>query len=142
MAKHAPESGIAAADPTPSDLPAELVAGLKRMGEMLGNGDVEGARAWVKELEMRWPESERVRHYARVLAPPTVRTVPRRGGRGFAKEHAWLKAHAREYPGCWIAVLEDQLIAADPDLRRVLAAARGTSDPMHTLIHFQPRSEA
>jgi hypothetical protein len=47
-----------------------LKADLTRLGRLLEIGDVEGARSFVKELEGRWPESERVRHYVRVLAPP------------------------------------------------------------------------
>jgi hypothetical protein len=41
--------------------------------EMLGRGDVPTARQFVKQLEVRWPDPDRVRYYARVLAPP--RTV-------------------------------------------------------------------
>lgn len=87
MARRSSGSGAKAAEPIISDLPPELVADLKRLGEMLAEGDVEGARAWVSELQTRWPESERVRHYARVLAPPTVRVVPG-GGRSFDQERA------------------------------------------------------
>jgi hypothetical protein len=130
------ESTAATAEPVAPD----LVADLERLRELLARSDVEGARAWVKDLEQRWPQNERVRHYAQVLAPPTVRAVPKTLGRSLDLERAWLREHAREYPGCWIAVLEDRLIAADPDLGIVLAAARQSPDPRHTLIHFQMTS--
>jgi hypothetical protein len=140
MARRPSESSTPVAAPVVTDLPPELVTDLEHMRDLLARGDVAGAYAWAKELEKRWPESERVRHYVRVLAPGTARVTPGEG-RSYDRERAWLRAHAREYPGCWIAVLEGRLIAADPDLGPVLAAAHQTSDPRHTLIHYQPRPE-
>ena len=32
--------------------------------------------------------------------------------------------HAHEHPGCWLAIYGYRLIAADPDLKKVVAAAR------------------
>lgn len=126
-------------DPTPEVAP-ELMAGLRRMGELLGRGDLEGAYAQVKDLERHWPENERVQHYTRVLAPSTARVVPGEG-RSFEKHRAWLREHAHRYPGCWLAVLDDQLIAADPDAAEVMAAARRGPNPRHTVLHYQPRRE-
>jgi Family of unknown function (DUF5678) len=115
-----------------------LDADLVRLRTLLERGDVEGARAWVKELQHMWPDSDEVRHYVEVLAPPRVSI--RRGHRGPSRhnERAWLREHARQYPGQWLAILQDQLIAADPDLGTVLAAVRQTPDAQRALLHFQP----
>jgi hypothetical protein len=107
---------------------------------MVEQSDVEGARAFVKELEQRWPDSARVRHWARVLALPVAHRLPRRTGRSYIREDAWLREHSREHPGCWLAVLGDRLLAADPDFARVTAAVRGTPGAGDALFHYQPRA--
>src|SRR5207302_3960870 len=103
----------------------ELERKLAQVREYVEHSRVEEAQAELKEMERRWPASERFQHWVRVLAPPIVRTVPGRDPRSrpFDKDRAWLRQHGREYPGCWLAVYEDRLIAADPDLGVVLAEA-------------------
>src|SRR5438876_4424781 len=54
----------------------ELAARLEQLRALLEEDDVEGARRFIRELESRWPHSDRVRHLARTLAPPTVRLRP------------------------------------------------------------------
>jgi hypothetical protein len=79
---------------------------------------VAGARQLVQVLVEKWPADEWIRHMAHVLEPPVARAVPSLYC-SFDKERAWLKAHAYEYPGCWIAVMGDRILAADPSRRRV-----------------------
>ena len=50
----------------------------------------------------------------------------------------WLKEHAHEYPGCWLAIYEDNLIAADPDLQTVLARTREAIGEESALVVQQP----
>jgi hypothetical protein len=119
-----------------------LVEDLARLRELLEQGAVEEARAFVKEIEKEWPDSQRVRHFARVLAPPIASVRRGERGRSLEREHAWLREHAREYPGCWLAVWEDRLIAADPDLNVVIATARRMPGAEHALLHFQPGASA
>jgi hypothetical protein len=126
------------AESAPLDNQSELTEGLASLLELLEQGDVEEARRLVKELERQWPDSERIRHYARVLAPPVASVRRGERGRSLELEHIWLREHAREYPGCWLAVFEDRLIAADPDPSVVLALARRTPGAERSLLHFQP----
>ena len=121
-----------------SETPPELTADLARLRDMVEQSDVEGARAFVKELEQRWPDSERVQHWARVLAPPVARVLRGVRGRSLEKERAWLREHGKEYPGCWLAILGDQLIVADPDMRVVLKVTRETPGARKALLHYQP----
>lgn len=119
----------------------ELEADLDRLRQMVEASDVEGARAFVKEVEARWPDSDRVRHWARVLAPPVTRLVPGKKGRPYTQENTWLREHAQEYPGCWLAVQGDRLLAADPDFAVVLATVRQNEAADSALFHFQPDPE-
>jgi hypothetical protein len=113
-------------------------AELERLEQMLGRGAVEEARALVREMPDRWPDSPKVRQYARVLAPPEVRLGDRGSGRSRDLEHAWLREHAQEYPGCWIALLGDRMVAADPSVATVYAAMRDLPGGTEALLHFQP----
>jgi hypothetical protein len=117
----------------------EISDDLARLRGLLEQSDVEGARAYVKELEQRWPDSDVVRHYARVLAPPVARVVKGVPNRSFEPEFNWLRKHGREYPGCWLAVLGDWLVAADPDPRIVLKTIREDPAAKDALLHYQPR---
>ena len=122
------------------DTEAELHQRLEQLRDDVSNGRVKEARAAVKELEARWPESKRVQYWARVLAPPVVipTTGPDPRSRPRDRERAWLKQHAREYPGCWLAVFEDRLVAVGPDPRVVLSEARRALGDQAALLHYQP----
>jgi hypothetical protein len=120
------------------DAKEALTADLARLQDLLEHGNVEEARDWVRELSSRWPENDAVRHYTHVLAPPRVSVRPGHRGTSRQQERTWLREHAREYPGQWLAVLADRLIAVDPDLNKVLTAVRETSDAQRALLHFQP----
>jgi hypothetical protein len=105
---------------------------------------VEEARRLAPELARQWPDSAELRHFARVLEPPRViPSPPGPPARRFDRDHAWLREHAREYPGCWLATLEDRLIAADPSAERVLKVVRESVDLAREmpLLSYQPVPE-
>jgi hypothetical protein len=122
------------------DQDAELSEGLAHLYALLEQGDVEGARALIGELEAKWPDSSRVQHFARVLAPPQARRRKGEQGRSLHRERAWLRVHAREYSGCWLALQGDRLIAADPDLDVVLQAVEQSTEGVDPLVYFQPEN--
>jgi hypothetical protein len=116
----------------------QLAADLQHLRDLLEADRVPEARRFVKELEQRWPEAERVQHYARVLEPPKVRMRPDLPARSSEREVQWVKDHAREYPGCWLAIHEDRLIAADPDLQVVITEAEQALGRETYLMFYQP----
>jgi hypothetical protein len=111
---------------------------IKRLGQLLGEGAVEEARALAREAQQRWPDSPQVQKWAYVLEPAKARVVPGPPAPPWDKERAWLRQHAHEYPGQWVALLGDQLIAADADLSKVLDAVKQTGRESEALLHFQP----
>ena len=117
---------------------AALAEDLQHLRALLDDGRIDAARRFVKELEPRWPESERVRHYAHVLAPPVARRRPNIKPRSFTREWEWLDQHGHEYPGCWLAIYEDRLVAADPDRQVAVAKAREVLGPEGALLYHQP----
>jgi hypothetical protein len=109
-------------DPVTAQTSANGVAleeDLAQLHDLLGQADIQRARLFVQQLAARWPESDRVRHLARTLAPPVVTTRKGQPGHSRHREREWLRQNAREYAGCWLALVGDQLIAADADLGRV-----------------------
>jgi hypothetical protein len=117
---------------------ATLAALVGRLKASLTDGDVEEARAPAREMVSRWPEEDRARYWARVLAPPKVTVVPGEPRRILDRERAWLRKHAGEYPGCWLAVNGDALVTADRDLSAVLKTVRETPGGEKSLIHYDP----
>lgn len=117
----------------------ETKAELERLISLVESGRVEEARALVVELAAKWPEAGPIRHWRRVLEPPRAYCTTGVPARSLEREYAWLRAHAHEYPGRWLALSGDQLIAADPDRKRVMDEVRATCSPEDALLYFQPR---
>lgn len=119
-----------------------LEAALDRLKDLVEGSRVSEARAFVGMLEARWPDSPRVQHWARVLAPPRVIPGPDIKGRSLRREHDWLRDHANEYPGQWVSVYEDRLVASGPDLQEVVARTREAIGQKSALLSLVPeRSE-
>lgn len=118
--------------------PEQLAADLRHLNELLERERIEEARGYVKELQQRWPEAERVQHYAHVLAPPVAESRPDLPNVSHERAWKWLEEHGHEYPGCWLAMLEDRLIAADSDRRVVLAKTREILGHQCVLMFHQP----
>jgi hypothetical protein len=65
---------------------------------------------------MAEPAHDRV---AGILAPAEVRVVPGVHARPRTAEFAWIQAHADEYPGEWIVLDGDRLLAHGLRLKQV-----------------------
>ena len=63
---------------------------------------------------------------------------PRRRPRGFRAQRSWLRDHAHEYPGCWLAVLDDTLVSANPAIGSVLEAIWYHPSAGDALLHYEP----
>lgn len=113
---------------------------LDRLRSLIEAERVEEARRLAATAAGHWPDSAPLRRWARVLEPPEAtlsERKPLRPLRDTRRERRWLREHRHEYPGCWIAVLGDRLLAADPDLARVHAAVRAAAGDTGAVIWFQ-----
>jgi hypothetical protein len=136
----AERANAAATNERPGLPDSDVEAALAPLGPLLERGDDEGARRLVGQLLEQWPDSPRLQHLITILAPPTVRALADGKPVNRDRERAWLRAHAHEYPGFWIAVLGDELVAADPVLKVVLA--RMKQDPAYAdaILYFAGRN--
>lgn len=119
---------------------ADEARALEHVQSLLSREDVDAARQLIQGLARRWPASAAVQRMAEVLAHPQVTSVGKQRSR--KQEMAWLRQNARRYPGCWIALHGETLIAADPDVAQVKAAIRNSPYAADALLHFQPGSMA
>lgn len=117
---------------------AELDADLQRLLTLVEASRVDDARALVRQLVSRWPDSEAVQKWQQVLALPEARRPDDRARHSFRPEALWITAHAHEYPGCWIAVAGDELIAADRSRAFVMERVRERGGEERPLLFFQP----
>jgi hypothetical protein len=126
-----------AADETPA-LPEELA----RLKELVETSRIDEARALVKQMEARWPGcSERVRRFAKVLALPVARVAPgayRKTPEQVDAENRWMEENRGKYPGNWVVIFGDQVIAVGPDLRAVNEKARAALGDRIGLLLFHP----
>ena len=124
--------------PVAQDATPDLDRDMRELKDLVESDRVNDARVLVKRLVDRWPDSDRVKHWARVLAPPVARAVPGPPHRSMAAENAWFKSHGHEYPGCWIAVLGDQLLAADPSYKRVSECLEAVPHREDVVVFYYP----
>lgn len=114
-------------------------AGWERLRDLLSGGRGAEARVLARELASCWPDVPAIQHYARALQPPTARRVPGAPPfRSLDSDYAWLRVHAHEYPGQWLAVYEGRLLAAGTDLQRVTEAARQELGQGDAVLFYQP----
>ncbi|HYM01080.1 MAG TPA: hypothetical protein VEZ90_19130, partial [Blastocatellia bacterium] len=60
----------------------------------------------------RYPDDDEVKKFARVLAPPRIVASNPRPDPGIRANREWLKAHASEYSGQWVALRAGELLGA------------------------------
>lgn len=134
--------GSLTADGGQAALENGLTHGLSRLEGLVGRGDLVAAWELAKKLQQQWPDDEDVRRFARVLVPPTVAVRHGSSARPRRREYQWLREHSHEHPGCWLAVLDERLIAVSPDVKVVVDAIRGDPTAKDALLHFEPEVPA
>jgi hypothetical protein len=134
-----PESNGAAPAGGPGDSHQAVDAAVKEIRALVETGKLRQAREMTTSLLEIWPDDSRLQAAARVLAPPSFqshkserRYLPRN------LEHEWLREHAVDYTGQWIALLGDELLAAGKELGAVLETLRALENGKEALLHFQP----
>lgn len=77
-----------------------------------------GAHLFARKVAMRgaehYPDHEELQKMARVLAPPRVVAADLPPDESMRKNHTWLREHADEYRGQWVALRDGDLLAAAP----------------------------
>jgi len=72
--------------------------------------------------------------YRALAAPRVVGAAPAADG-DRSLEYRWLELHADRYPGRWVALLRDQLLADAPTLKSLLEQVRAARTESRPMIH-------
>ena len=94
----------------------------------LAEGAHLSARRLAEEGAARYPETDLLRQFAAVLAPPQVARSGPGAPLSYAESSRWLREHAAEYPGQWVALRGGMLLASAStlkDLRAQVAEMQG-----------------
>jgi hypothetical protein len=125
--------------PTQREAPETAEAALKVVRTLVEAGKVRLARERTTAFLEIWPDDARLQSAANVLAPPQVWSHkserPRTTGE---QEFKWIREHALEYSGQWVALLGDQLLASGRDFKLVRAELETIEGGSDALLHFQP----
>ncbi len=116
---------------------AKLAIQVSDVIALIEAGRVDEARVLVNQLLPNNPDSPSIRHLQRVLELPSVTTIDAAPRTSFTRERTWLKAHAHEHPGCWIAVVDGCLIAASPSRTAVVQAVREALGNRGAVLFYQ-----
>ena len=81
-----------------------------------------------------FPNHERIQQAAQVLAPPIGREVSTPYAQNLSASQVWLREHAPEYRGRWVAVREGELVATAESLQELTTMMGEDEDPTNTLI--------
>jgi hypothetical protein len=116
----------------------EMKADLDRLVGLVEASRVDEARELSQQLAQKWPDSQPIQRLFNVLQPPRATFVPGLPVRSFREEYAWIDDHAHEYPGCWLAIYQDRLVASGPDRKEVVRTALAELGEDRPLLFFQP----
>ncbi len=101
---------------------------------LLAEGKAGPARRTAAEGAARFPEHSGLAKTNRVLNPTRIVSgaadAPDR-----KQEFAWLREHATQYHGSWVALLKDQLLASGETLEAVLQEIRARGLESQALVH-------
>ncbi|GAB4459566.1 MAG: hypothetical protein Fur0044_52260 [Anaerolineae bacterium] len=81
-----------------------------------------------------FPKHERIQQAARVLTPPVGREVSTAYTQNLSASQLWLREHAPEYRGRWVAVREGELVATGESLQELTTVIGEDEDLTNTLI--------
>jgi hypothetical protein len=81
-----------------------------------------------------FPDHEPLRRAMRVFEPPTVRMTRGTPLKGVKESHDWLRTHAHEYRGQWIAVNQGRLLGAAHTLDELRPMIDQVEQPRSTIV--------
>jgi hypothetical protein len=93
------------------------------------------ARDLAKQGIQLFPDDEPLRRAARVFEPPTARMSRNNTPlKGIKESHNWLRDHAHEYRGQWIAVNQGRLLGAARTLDELRPIIDQAEDSRSTIV--------
>lgn len=127
-------------DPSPNGHPNTTNSSadevIQAISEALATGHNGLARQLAVDGAQRYPSHAKLQTYARVLAPPVVKSVPSTpASRAAVKANGvWLEAHRQEYIGRWVALRAGVLLRVRDSYKELVADLDDTTNILLTKI--------
>jgi uncharacterized protein DUF5678 len=112
----------------------DLISHVTAIRDLIHREQVSAARRVLDLISVGASEEPAIAKLRRALTPPTVRPSTRKDS-DRTRAYEWLRQHAWEYRGQWVAVAEDGLIAAAPTLKQLRQQLEGREPTQQPLIH-------
>jgi hypothetical protein len=104
------------------------------IGALITMNRVADARALLAAVPDDLRTSPELQAWTRVLAEPTFRTSPA-SGNDFDATLEWLRQHAAEYAGRWVAVRSGKLLGSTESFRELIEIVDGAGGRKGVLVH-------
>jgi hypothetical protein len=88
----------------------------ERARHMLGLGQMKAARELVQQALQQHPTHEGLLHMWDVIRPGEVKRIDKRYG-NLKSEMEWIKNNRGKYPGKWVALVGDEAIGIEDNLK-------------------------
>jgi hypothetical protein len=120
--------------PTTYNSPEDFINGIKSDFE---RGGLHIARQLAFRAVELYPEHEKIKYYAHVLAPAKVTVVPSNPERRkmVAANHDWLRENRLKYLNRWVAVRNGELLADAASLDELVVQIDDTKDTLITALY-------
>ena len=92
------------------------------------------ARTLAAEGARRYPEDEELAKMARILARPDVLDAARPADASVSANQEWLRRHANEYRGRWVALRTGRLLADAPTAKELKSKLKDRSNLLVTKV--------
>jgi hypothetical protein len=106
-----------------------------RIRALLHSGDFRGARALVAEAREHGAMEPELEKLEKLVAPPTYNLSPARGFDRSA-EVQWMRDHAEEYRGEWVALIGSELLGHSPELGDLMKHLRAEAPEAPALLQY------
>jgi hypothetical protein len=119
--------GVSTTKPSPENILVAIEEALK-----LGNS-AEAIKLTKSGTEL-FPDNDHLSRVAKILAPPVIRVIQNPQTQPFASSRKWLREHAQQYKGQWVAVSEGILLGSAITMQALLTYLGPDLDRDNTLI--------
>ena len=107
---------------------------IRAVGLALSLGGFALARDIAENGHRRYPNHPGLTRYASVLAPPRILRDDAPADPSIANNEAWLRKHAHEFRGRWVAVKDGELLGSADVLADLVREVGKTSKVLFSLI--------
>lgn len=129
------ESSVSVTPATNNDLSDSPAAVAAHARKLLGEGQIQIVRTLVDRALQNYPANNELLRLKRVIEPGKVVRHPGLRYSNRQAEFDWIARNRDQYQGQWVALIGDQLIAAEEDAKILLKKLKQQNPSETPLVH-------